>query len=127
MVVKLLLIPFLLQNTNLLFTTIMRWFEMRIVYFVGKLADYWVVKTFYTNYSVVYDCTQLNDDKTCKTVISWVFSRHPNLSDDLMVEVGHVTEFLCLNETQFYTTTHTHGNASSFFFEGMHYFFLIYN
>lgn len=124
MVVKLLLIPFLLQNTNLLFTTIMRWFEMMIVYFVGKLADYWVVKTFYTNYSVVYDCTQLlNDDKTCKTVISWVFSRHPNLSDDLMVEVGHVTEFLCLNETQFYTTTHTHGNASSFF-EGMHYFFL---
>lgn len=115
MVAKLLLIPFLLQNTNLLFTTIMRWFEMMIVYFVGKLADYWVVKTFYTNYSVVYDCTQLNDDKTCKTVISWVFSRHPNLSDDLMVEVGHVTEFLCLNETQFYTTTHTHGNASSFF------------
>lgn len=24
----------------------MRWFEMMIVYFVGKLADYWVVKTF---------------------------------------------------------------------------------
>uniref|UniRef100_A0A8W8IBE9 Lipocalin/cytosolic fatty-acid binding domain-containing protein n=1 Tax=Magallana gigas TaxID=29159 RepID=A0A8W8IBE9_MAGGI len=31
----------------------------------GKLADYWVVKTDYINYSVVYECTQLSDDISC--------------------------------------------------------------
>lgn len=87
---------------------------MTFVYFAGKLADYWVVKTDYINYSVVYECTQLSDDISCKMVISWVFSRHPNLSDNLMAEVDHVIiESLCLNETQFYSTTHTHGNKNN--------------
>lgn len=87
---------------------------MTIVYFAGKLADYWVVKTDYINYSVVYECTQLSDGISCKMVISWVFNRHPNLSDNLMAEVDHVIiESLCLNETQFYSTTHTHGNKNN--------------
>eukprot|EP00105_Crassostrea_gigas_P001056 XP_011413072.2 PREDICTED: retinol-binding protein 4-A-like [Crassostrea gigas] len=73
----------------------------------GKLADYWVVKTDYSNYAVVYECKEQNPDNTCKTTMSWVLSRHRKLSDTLMAEVGHVIDSLCLNEAQFYTTTQT--------------------
>lgn len=89
------------------------------VYFAGNFVDYWVVKTDYTNYSVVYECSKLNDD-TCKKIITWVFSRHQNLSESLMAEVDHVIENLCLNETQFYTTTY---NKSKTYFHFLFFFF----
>lgn len=72
----------------------------------GNIGNYWVVETDYTNYSVVYNCIQLNPDDTCKTNQAWVYSRHPNLSDDVRARVSHVIENLCLNETSFYKTTH---------------------
>lgn len=76
---------------------------------VGQLADYWVVKTDYSNYAVVYECKEQNPDNTCKTTMSWVLSRHRILSDSLMADISHVIESLCLNETLFYTTTQTCG------------------
>eukprot|EP00105_Crassostrea_gigas_P001043 XP_011413056.1 PREDICTED: retinol-binding protein 4-A-like [Crassostrea gigas] len=79
----------------------------------GNFVDYWVVKTDYTNYSVVYECIKLNDDNTCKKIITWVFSRHQTLPDSLMAEVDHVIENMCLNETQFYTTTYSKSCSDS--------------
>uniref|UniRef100_A0A8W8IA34 Lipocalin/cytosolic fatty-acid binding domain-containing protein n=2 Tax=Magallana gigas TaxID=29159 RepID=A0A8W8IA34_MAGGI len=79
----------------------------------GDIVNYWVVETDYTNYSVVYDCKQLNPDGTCKTNLAWVYSRHPNLSDDLRARVSHVIENLCLNETLFYKTTHKNGCSAA--------------
>lgn len=87
------------------------------VHFAGNFVDYWVVKTDYTNYSVVYECSKLNDDNTCKKIITWVFSRHQTLPESLMAEVDHVIENLCLNETQFYTTTYSKSKTYFHFFE----------
>lgn len=97
------------------------------VYFAGNFVDNWVVKTDYTNYSVVYECSKLNDDNTCKKIITWVFSRHQNLSESLMAEVDHVIENLCLNETQFYTTTYKKSKTyfHFLFFFSNRYFILI--
>nr|XP_019918637.2 purpurin-like isoform X2 [Crassostrea gigas] len=75
----------------------------------GNIENYWVVETDYTNYSVVYNCIQLNSDGTCKSAMAWVYSRHPNLSDDLRARVSHVIESLCLDEASFYKTTHNNG------------------
>lgn len=86
------------------------------VHFAGNFVDYWVVKTDYTNYSVVYECSKLNDDNTCKKIITWVFSRHQTLPESLMAEVDHVIENLCLNETQFYTTTYSKSKTYFSFF-----------
>lgn len=87
------------------------------VHFAGNFVDYWVVKTDYTNYSVVYECSKLNDDNTCKKIITWVFSRHQTLPESLMAEVDHVIENLCLNETQFYTKTYSKSKTYIHFFE----------
>lgn len=38
----------------------------------------------------------------CKMIMFWVFSCYWKLLDILMVEVGYVIDFLCLNEVQFY-------------------------
>lgn len=76
--------------------------------------NYWVVETDYTNYSVVYNCIQLNPDNTCKSAMAWVYSRRSNLPDDLRARVSHVIESLCLNEALFHKTTHKNGDT--FFF-----------
>lgn len=88
-----------------------------ILHLLGDIVNYWVVETDYTNYSVVYDCKQLNPDGTCKTNLAWVYSRLPHLSNDLRAKVSHVIESLCLNEALFYTTKHRNGkNIFNLFF-----------
>lgn len=44
----------------------------------------------------------MNVKNMCKMIMFWVFSCYWKLLDILMVEVGYVIDFLCLNEVQFY-------------------------
>lgn len=71
---------------------------------VGELSDYWIIKTDYSNFAVVYICYDENTDGTCGNAKAWVYSRHHGLAHDLMADADRQLERVCMDTTLFYTT-----------------------
>ena len=79
---------------------------------VGKLSDYWIIKTDYSNFAVVYICSEEKTDGTCGNAKAWVYSRHHGLTHDLMAEADRQLERVCMDTTLFYTTQRIQSKSS---------------
>lgn len=79
---------------------------------VGKLSDYWIIKTDYSNFAVVYICSEEKTDGTCGNAKAWVYSRHHGLAHDLMAEADRQLERVCMDTTLFYTTQRIQSKSS---------------
>jgi hypothetical protein len=70
---------------------------------------YYVVKTDYEHYALIYACTSTNYTYTdpCEHPILWLFSRTTSLSNDLSTELDkHMENTLCINLTKLEITPH---------------------
>ncbi|XP_078340646.1 retinol-binding protein 4-like isoform X1 [Crassostrea virginica] len=67
---------------------------------LGELSDYWIIKTDYSNFAVVYICYDENTDGTCGNAKAWVYSRHHGLAHDLMADADRQLERVCMDTTQ---------------------------
>jgi lipocalin len=70
---------------------------------------YYIVKTDYEHYALIYACTSTNYTNTdpCEDPILWLFSRTTSLSNDLSTELDKYMEnTLCINLTELEITPH---------------------
>ena len=81
---------------------------------VGKLSDYWIIKTDYSNFAVVYICSEEKTDGTCGNAKAWVYSRHHGLAHDLMADADSQLERVCMDTTLFYTTQRIQSKSSTY-------------
>ena len=74
-----------------------------------RLGNFWVVKTDYLNYALIYGCNQLRDDGRChrRHELVYLISRTPDLSSRIMLEVEQtIQNTLCVNINQLLVSTH---------------------
>ncbi|XP_041352780.1 retinol-binding protein 4-like [Gigantopelta aegis] len=69
--------------------------------------SYWVLKTDYTSYAVVYGCHSVTSDGACNGTRSWIWSRTKTLSQDKMaIAETVISERLCVNQSLYLSTRH---------------------
>jgi lipocalin len=64
---------------------------------------YYILKTDYENYALIYSCTSENYTYTdpCQEPVLWLFSRTTSLSSDYSIELDqYIQDQLCINLTQ---------------------------
>ncbi|KAK3085663.1 hypothetical protein FSP39_006875 [Pinctada imbricata] len=76
---------------------------------VYESTNYWVTKTDYDIYAVVYGCRN-RTQTVCLEADSWIFGRHQNhFTTQQMETIDTEIERLCLNTSDFLQTNQTMG------------------
>lgn len=79
-------------------------------------SDYWVIRTDYIDYAVVYGCRELDSTGHCTHVQSWIWSRYPAVPESDQTLVDNTMEELCVN-TSMYLPTEQNNGISLFTFD----------
>ena len=70
---------------------------------ISELHDYWVMKTDYTSYAMVYSCLG-HSGSTCTHDKAWLWGRTKSLPNARIEEARTLFDSLCMNMTLWYET-----------------------
>ncbi|KAK3091965.1 hypothetical protein FSP39_024039, partial [Pinctada imbricata] len=71
----------------------------------------WVLSTDYSHYAVIYGCTSQNEDGTCRTYSSTLWSRARTLSRHFQRKAHNILSSVCLDPNDMYKVDQNHGRC----------------